>query len=78
MPITNQGKNVNMDKIHACKDKYALFKNVMNGVISPNSMRSRFLAYEKSCLEQIPTIGGRKKSRRNRKHSRKTTRRHRL
>jgi hypothetical protein len=57
-----------------CKNKYASFKNAMNGVISPNSMRNKFLAYNPDCSEPLPTVGGRK-SRKNRKNKRKTRRR---
>jgi hypothetical protein len=74
MTITNNGKNINSAKIYECKNKYASFKNAMNGVISPNSMRNKFLAYNPDCSEPLPTVGGRK-SRKNRKNKRKTRRR---
>ena len=74
MPITNQGKTVNMAAIQECKNKYISFKNTMNGVVAPNAMRGKFVSYNPSCSTHIPTLGG--KSRRNRK-SRKHTRKNR-
>ena len=74
MTITNNGKNLNMNKINKCRNNYIAFKNAMNGVISQNSMRSKYLEYNPNCSEPLPTVGGRK-SRKNRKNKRKQTRR---
>ena len=74
MTITNNGKNLNTNKINKCRNNYIAFKNAMNGVISQNSMRSKYLEYNPNCSEPLPTVGGRK-SRKNRKNKRKQTRR---
>jgi hypothetical protein len=76
MTITNNGKNLNMNKINKCKNNYIAFKNAMNGVISQNSMRSKYLEYNPECSEPLPTLGGRKSRKTKRKQTkRKQTRR---
>ena len=75
MAITNRGRQINTERIAECKEKYVSFKNTMNGVVESNLMRPRFLAFNPRCSEQLPTLGGRKKSRRHRNKGKKHTRR---